>query len=398
MNIPMSGPDITDLERQAVLAVLETDYLSIGPQVEQFERAFAELTGNRYAVACNSGTSGLHMAMEAVNVKPNTLVITTPFSFVASSNCILYQGAIPIFVDIEPQTYNIDPSEVAQALADLQQAGERAARWFPPALRNEARRRRFPLSALLSVDVFGQPADADALQKLATEYGIPLVEDACEALGSSYKGRPTGSLGDLAVFGFYPNKQITTGEGGMVVTNDESSAALCRSLRNQGRDVFDAWLGHTRLGYNYRISEMSAALGLVQLQRLPEIMAKRCQVANWYTEQLADMIGVTLLQVAATTSQMSWFVYVIRLDATYDRDEVIRQLQQRGVPSRPYFPPIHLQPFYRQRFGYHEGIYPLTEAVGASTLALPFSSKLSKTQVDYVCEMLRKVLAQCGAN
>jgi perosamine synthetase len=392
MVITMSAPDITDRERQAVLAVLATDVLSIGPVVERFEAAVANASGARHAVACSSGTSGLHLALAALGVKRGSLVLTTPFSFIASANAILYRDAIPVFVDVDPVTGNIDADQVGRALADLEAGGPAAAGWLPPALR---KRKRFPVSGVLSVDVFGQPADADALQALTRRYGIPLIEDACEAFGARYRERPAGSLGDAAVFGFYPNKQITTGEGGAVVTDDPHTAALCRSMRNQGRDVFDSWLGHTRLGYNYRLPEMAAALGVVQVERLPELLQKRDQVAQWYNRALAGVEGVETPRLSATTTRISWFVYVIRVDAAYDRDEVVRRLAARGVPSRLYFPPIHLQPFYRQRFGYGPGMYPVTEELGARSLALPFSGKLGQEQVVRVVDTLQEVLPLC---
>jgi len=221
---------------------------------------------------------------------------------------------------------------------------------------------------------------------------LVIIEDACEAIGAEYKGRKAGTFGDAAVFAFYPNKQMTTGEGGMIVTNRDDWDGLLRSLRNQGRDIFDAWLNHTRLGYNYRMDEMSAALGLAQLGRIEELLAKRDRVAGWYNERLKEADGIRVPYIAPTTTRMSWFVYVIRLEPDINRDALMTMLDEKGIPSRPYFTPIHLQPFYRERFGYREGDFPVTEAVGRSTLALPFSSVMTQDQVDYVCQKLAEVL------
>ena len=372
----MSAPDLTDADVAAVLRVLRTPQLSLGPHLEAFERAFAVWVGEPHAVAVNSGTSGLHLCVLAVGVEADDLVITSPFSFVASANCILYERAVPIFVDVDPVTGNLDPAQVAECARDLRTGGRAAERWLPPTLR-AAGTRDGRLKALLPVHAFGQPADMDALGAVARAHGLALIEDACEAVGAAYRGRPAGTLGDAAVFAFYPNKQMTTGEGGMIVTARADWDALFRSLRNQGRDVFDAWLNHSRLGYNYRLDEMSAALGLAQLQRLDELLAKRARVAAWYSEHLADVDGLEPPQLAETTTRMSWFVYVVRL-----------HLAEAGYPSRPYFTPIHLQPFYARRFGYQPGAFPVTERLGECSLALPFSSLMREEQVEQVCRHL----------
>jgi perosamine synthetase len=248
------------------------------------------------------------------------------------------------------------------------------------------------LKAILPVHAFGQPADMDPILAVAHQHHLAIIEDACEAIGAEYKGHKAGTLGDAAVFAFYPNKQMTTGEGGMIVTDNEEWANLFRSLRNQGRDVFDAWLNHTRLGYNYRLDEMSAALGLAQMARVDELLAKRAQVAAWYNERLAEVEGVERPHVAATTTRMSWFVYVVRVRSPAERDEMMRHLAEAGIPSRPYFTPIHLQPFYRQRFGYARGDLPVTERLGDVSLALPFSSAMTQEQVDRVCDALQGAL------
>ncbi len=396
LRIPMSSPDISDAEIQAVVETLRTPTLSIGPRLDAFERAVATVAGVTWGVGVNSGTSGLHLCVIAAGVQPDDLVITTPFSFIASANCILYERGVPVFVDVDPVTGNIDPRLAASAAADLAHGGAQADRWLPPALRG-ARRPAGRLRALLPVHAFGQPADMDALLDVAHSHDLAVIEDACEAIGAAYKERPAGSLGDAAVFAFYPNKQITTGEGGMIVTDHDSWARLFSSLRNQGRDIFDGWLNHTRLGYNYRLDELSAALGLVQVNRLETLLTKRARVASWYSERLTGMELIETPRVASTTTRMSWFVYVVRILPPARRDTVVHLLAERGIPSRPYFTPIHLQPFYRERFGYRGGEFPVTEYLGAVSLALPFSSMMTEDQVDAVCEALCDAVQQSVA-
>jgi len=387
MQVPMSAPDLTEAEIDAVNRVMQTSTLSIGPQIQAFEQAFAVYTGANHAVGLNSGTSGLHLCVIAANVRDHDYVITTPFSFIASANCVLYERATPIFVDVDPQTGNIDPALVAEAADALATGGTAARRWLPPRLRDVGMQGQ--LRALLPVHAFGQPADMDALIETARRHHLALIEDSCEAIGAEYKGRQAGTLGDAGVFAFYPNKQITTGEGGMIVTSHERWDALFRSLRNQGRDIFDAWLNHTRLGYNYRLDELSAALGLAQIQRIDDLLARRAQVAAWYNQRLAEVDLVDCPFIAPTTTRMSWFVYVVRIQTPASRDEVMRRLAEEGIPSRPYFTPIHLQPFYRETFGYAVGDFPVTEQLGEVSLALPFSGVMSEEQVDLVCQRLR---------
>lgn len=391
MRVPMSSPDLNDDDRQAVLEVLQTPYLSLGPRLTAFEQAVAEYVGSRFAAAVNSGTAGLHLAVIAAGVAENDLVITTPFSFVASANCILYERGIPIFVDVDRQTGNIDPVQVQEAVEALLAGGSAARRWLPPALRGAAGVRLGKLRAILPVHAFGQPADMDPLISLACRHNLTIIEDACEAIGARYKFRMAGTLGDAGVFAFYPNKQMTTGEGGIIVTDREDWDALFRSLRNQGRDVFDAWLNHSRLGYNYRLDEMSAALGLSQLRRLDELLEKRQRAADWYRERLADIPWIATPYIAPTTTRMSWFVYVVRIMPPAERNTVMVRLEEMGIPSRPYFSPIHLQPFYRQRFGYGEGDFPITEELGQTCLALPFSGVMRQEEVDMVCDALRRI-------
>lgn len=395
MRINMSSPDVTAAEKRAVQDVLDTSYLSIGPQLQAFEEAMGAASGTQHAVGVNSGTSGLHLAVIAAGIRPGDLVITTPFSFIASANSILYERGVPVFVDVEERTGNIDPQQVRTAVKELLQGGAAARRWLPPALRPAADGAALPpqrVQAIMPVHAFGQPVDMDPLLELARAQDLRVIEDACEALGAEYKGRRAGSLSDAAVFAFYPNKQITTGEGGMIVTNDAGWADLCRSLRNQGRDIFDAWLNHTRLGYNYRLDEMSAALGRVQLERLEELMEKRARVAGWYDERLAALEGVERPYIVPNTTRMSWFVYVVRILPPASRDEIMTKLAESGIPSRPYFTPIHLQPFYRAKFGYERGDFPVTEHLGDVSLALPFSSVMREDEVDQVCAALRASL------
>jgi dTDP-4-amino-4,6-dideoxygalactose transaminase len=372
-TIPMSEPDIGPAERTAVMDVLDGKTLALGPRLAAFEETLAAKVGARHGIAVNSGTSALHLCLIAAGVGEGDVVITTPFSFVASANCILYVRARPVFVDVDPVTLTLDPERVERAVQAIGRSGQR-------------------VKAVLPVHVFGQAADMDAILAVAERHGLAVIEDACEAIGGAYKGRPLGTLGDAGTFAFYPNKQMTTGEGGMIVTNDERWDALARSLRNQGRDVFDEWLAHTRLGYNYRLDEMSAALGLAQVERLDEILAKRARVASWYEARLAGVEGVATPRMSAATTTQSWFVYVVRLPDLATRAHVMRELGVRGIPSRPYFPPIHLQPFYRADYGFRPGQFPITEAAGETCLALPFFGTMSEDAVDTVCGALGEAL------
>lgn len=386
MRIPMSSPDLTDREREAVLAVLQTPRLSMGPQIEAFEAAVAARVGARHAIGVSSGTAGLHIAVRLAGVQDGDLVLTSPFSFVASANVMLYERAVPVFVDVDPETGNLDPSAAARAVAEL--ARGQAARWLPRrGVSPEAK-----LRSLLPVDAFGQPADFDPLLEAARQLDLPVIEDACEAFGASYKGRAAGMLGDVGVYAFYPNKQMTTGEGGVLVTDRDDWAELARALRNQGRAPGDTWLEHTHLGYNYRMDEMSAALGVAQMGRLDELLVKREKVAAWYGERLAEMRGVVSTPVAPTTTRLSWFVYVVRLGPALDRGRVMQRLEAKGIPSRPYFAPIHLQRYFIDRFGYRPGDFPVAEDLGRRSLALPFSGVMAEAEVDEVCQALREAM------
>ncbi|MDD2921973.1 MAG: DegT/DnrJ/EryC1/StrS family aminotransferase [Anaerolineales bacterium] len=381
-KIPMSSPDLTDADRQAVIEVINTPNLSMGKWTPAFEKTFCDLTGAKHAIAVNSGTAGLHLCVRAAGIGAGDLVITTPFSFVASSNVMLFENAIPVFVDIDPRTGNINPDLVADAARNIQ-------KYLPRALRNTDYVIRKNLKALLPVDIFGQPADMDAINAVAKEHGLKVIEDSCEALGATYKGKHAGTLGDFGVFAFYPNKQITTGEGGVIITNDDKAAHFMRAMRNQGRAPGDTWLQHTHLGYNYRIDEMSAAMGTTQMSRLGEIMAKREQVAAWYESRLSEIAGIEIPFIESFTTKSSWFVYVIRFDKKINRDEIAKRLDARGIPVRPYFLPIHLQPYMAEKFGYKEGDFPVTEDLGKRGLAIPFSGVMTEEQVDFVCNIIR---------
>ncbi len=390
----MSSPDLTQTEREAVLAVLNTPNLSMGQEILDFEQAICAYTGAKHALGVNSGTAGLHLCIRAAGIQEGDWVLTTPFSFVASTNVILFERAIPVFVDVDPLTGNIDVACVRDAVGDLRAGGSAARRWLPrqgvkgDGVQNDAPR----LKAILPVDVFGQPADLDPILEVAQANNLKVIEDSCEAIGATYKQRPAGRVGDYGVFAFYPNKQMTVGEGGVIVTDDDEAANLMRALRNQGRAPGDTWLQHTHLGYNYRLDEMSAALGRVQVSRLDELLDKRAQVARWYEARLAEIPGVEIPVVLPETTRMSWFVYVIRLFRGIDRDRVSKELKKRGIPNRPYFIPIHLQPYVAAQFGYREGDYPVTEDLGRRGLALPFSGVMLEGEVARVCEGLREIL------
>jgi perosamine synthetase len=363
-SVPLASPDIGARELQVVTEVLRSGVLALGGFAEQFETGIAGLAGRRAGIACSSGTAGLHLGVRALEICDGDEVVTTPFSFVASANCVMYERAVPRFVDIEEESLGLDPALVEDAAT--------------------ARTR-----AILPVHVFGRPCRIDDVMAIARRRGWSVIEDACEGLGSTVGGRPLGSFGDVAVFAFYPNKQITTGEGGMVVTDDAMIAETIRSLRNQGRDSDGTWLRHVRLGYNYRLDELSAALGVAQLERLTELQAGRARVARAYEEALGGLDWVTLPRAGAGES-VDWFVYVVRLHPEIDRNRVIGQLAEVGVASRPYFSPLHLQPFYRATFGFAPGDFPVAERVAASTLALPFSSRLPDDDVRYVADALRE--------
>lgn len=369
MEIPLARPDITEREIEAVVLVLRSPHLSLGPKLREFEQKLAEYTGVKYAVVVNSGTSALHLIIKALEIGEGDEVITTPFSFVASSNCILFERARPIFVDIDSLTWNIDTNLIEEKITDK-------------------------TKAILAVDVFGHPAEWDHLRKIAKKYSIRLIEDAAEALGSEYKGKRLGPLADGTIFGFYPNKQITTGEGGAILTDDEEMAELCRSLRNQGRSNGNGWSQHNRLGYNYRLSDINCALGIAQLERVDEILAKRECAAQLYNERLQGIEGIEIPYTSPEVKR-SWFVYVIKLRDGFNkenRENILQELRNKGIACSNYFIPIHLQPFYREMFGYQMGHFPVTERIAERTIALPFYGNITQKEIDYVCDNLIKIV------
>ncbi len=366
MRIPLSAPDVTEREIEAVAAVLRTPHLSLGPKLAEFERDVAAYAGTRHAVAVNSGTSGLHLSVRALGLKDGDEVITTPFSFVASANALLYEGARPVFVDIDPWTLNIDP------------------RGIEPAVTTRTR-------AIMVVHVFGRPAEMGAIMAVARRHGLKVIEDACEAIGAECGGRKVGGLGDAGIFAFYPNKQITTGEGGVIVTDDATVADSARRMRNQGRDPSSDWFEHAELGYNYRISDINCALGVEQLRRVEGILRLRESVALRYSERLRHESRLLLPEPSIDGGRVSWFVYVVRLGGRFtreQRDRIVFELRERGIGCGRYFAPIHLQPFYARSFGYRAGDFPHAERIADRCIALPFFNKLTEAQQDEVCRRL----------
>jgi dTDP-4-amino-4,6-dideoxygalactose transaminase len=361
-RIELSAPLIDGRDEELVLETLRSGWLSLGPTGPRFEELFAEAVDARRCAAVSSGTAGLHLSMRLAGVGPGDEVITSPFSFVASANCAIYEGATPVFADIDPRTFNLDPAAVEDAVTERTRA-------------------------VVAVDIFGYPCELDPLIELCDRHGLALVEDACEALGARYKGRPIGSHGHPAVFAFYPNKQITTGEGGCVTTDDEDEHELLVSLRNQGRLETSSWLMHGRLGYNYRLDDVSAALGIGQLEKLDRILAARAAAAARYTESLAS-VDVEPPLADDDDHVRSWFVYVVKLPQGADRDAVAARMAEQGVATAPYLPSIHLQAYMRERYGFREGMLPVSEDCSARTLALPFHSRLADDDQEFVVEVL----------
>jgi len=367
----LSKPDISDHDRTAVLEVLNSTALSLGPKVPAFEQAIARITGADYAIAVNSGTSGLHLCVKAAGVSDGDEVITSPFSFVASANCILFERAKPVFVDIDPATYNIDSSRIEEAITPR-------------------------TKAIMLVHVFGRPCALSEIMSIAHKHQLAVIEDACEAIGARYHDQAVGTFGRTGVFAFYPNKQLTTGEGGVIVTRERAIAESCRRWRNQGRSAACEWLAHETIGYNYRLSDINCALGLSQLSRLHEILALRRHVAELYNQKLQKVPEVIAPSLEEPGSIVSWFVYVVRLVDDFDkedRDAVMSALRNDGIDCRNYFPPIHLQPLYRNECGFRKGAFPVTEHIAKRTIALPFYNRLSELEVDYVCRSLQRALS-----
>ncbi len=368
-KIPLAKIDITEKEKKAVEKVLNNSYLSLGKKYLEFEKIMARFSSVKYAIAVNSGTSGLHLIIRALGIGEGDEVITTPFSFIASSNCILYEKAKPVFVDIDEKTFNINVSKIEEKITKK-------------------------TKAILAVDVFSQPADWNELEKIAKKYNLLLIEDSAEALGSEYKGKKCGSFGDAAIFAFYPNKQITTGEGGMILTNNRKIYNLCRSMANQGRRIKNGkWLEHIMLGYNYRLDEMSCALGIAQMERIQEILEKRKKVADLYNKKLKSVKGLETLYIKPG-NKISWFVYVVKLSETLigKRDEIIKRMAKRGIQCGNYFQSIHLQSFYRKEFSYKIGDFPVAENLSKRTLALPFFNNLTEKEIDFVVRSLKEII------
>jgi perosamine synthetase len=366
--IPLSRPYLDEREEELVLDVLRSGRLSLGPMIDRFEELAAEVVAAPYAAAVSSGTAGLHLLAHLAGIRPGDEAITSSFSFVASANCAIYEGAAPVFADIDPRTFNLDPAAVEAAVTE---------------------RTRL----IVAVDVFGYPCELDELRAIADRHGIALIEDSAEALGAEYKGSPLGSHGIPAVFGFYPNKQMTTGEGGIVATHDEEQWQLLRSLRNQGRADSGGWLAHARLGWNYRIDDLSAAVGVAQLEKLDLLLSLRSEVAGRYGRLLADVDGVDAPTLDDADHRRSWFVYVVTLAEGVDRERVIAELAAAGIETSRYFPLIHLQPYMRERFGFTHGLCPVAENVARRTLALPFYPQLEPEEQERVIDALSVALS-----
>jgi perosamine synthetase len=367
-TIGLSLPWLDEREEELVADVLRSGRLSLGPTIDRFEETFAEYVGAPYAAAVSSGTAGLHLLCIAAGVGPGDEVVTSPYSFVASANCAVYEGATPVFADIDPRTLNLSPAAVEAAITDRTRA-------------------------VVAVDIYGYPCELDELRALCEAREIALIQDACEALGARYKGELLGSHGPPAVFAFYPNKQMTTGEGGMVTTHSESEWRLLRSLRNQGRADTGGWLEHARLGFNYRLDDIGAAIGLGQLEKLDAILAGRSAVAARYGELLAGVPGLELPCADDVDHERSWFVYVVALPRGVDREAVIAKLTERGVQTARYLPCIHLQAYMQERFGYRVGLCPVAEEIASRTLAIPFHARLEEDDQAYVADALRDALS-----
>ncbi|MGD0976825.1 MAG: DegT/DnrJ/EryC1/StrS family aminotransferase [Minisyncoccia bacterium] len=369
---PIAKPYIKERERQLVMEVLNSGNLSLGPRYIEFEKKFAEKIGTKYACAVSSGTAGLHLAMIATGIGPGDEVITSPFSFIASANSVLYVGAKPVFVDIEPVTYNIDPSKIEEKITPK-------------------------TKAILVVHIFGQSADMSPILKIARKHKLQIIEDACESVCAKFKNKNVGTFGESAIFAFYPNKQMTTGEGGIIVTNDKNIYTLCVSLRNQGRSENMQWLDHSRLGYNYRLDEMSAALGLAQLEKLDFMIKKKRTIAQLYNKYFAKHDRIIAVPQIGKENTHSWFVYTVRIkDQKINRDEIIEDLHKQGISTKPYLPSIHLFGFYRDKFNYKRGDFPVSEMVSDSSLALPFYIGLKEADIKHIANKVLEVLMKYG--
>jgi perosamine synthetase len=366
-RVPLSRPFLDERDEELVLDVLRSGRLSLGPAIERFEELLAERVGAPYAAAVSSGTAGLHMLCHIAGVEPGDEVITSPVSFVATANCFIIEGGVPVFADVDARTLNLDPAAVEAAIT--------------------ARTK-----GIVVVDMFGYPCELDELRAIAERHGLWLIDDSCEALGAEYKGRPIGSHGPSGAFGFYPNKQLTTGEGGMVTTHSEEEWELLRSLRNQGRSYDSRWFHHPRVGFNYRLTDIQAALGIGQLEKLDRMLELRGAAAARYTELLADVDGVEAPLADDEDHKRSWFVYVIKVAPGIDRDAVLDRLAVQGIEAGHYVPAVHLQPYMRERYGFAEGVCPVAEDACSRTLALPFFPQLEAAEQELVIEALTAAL------
>lgn len=356
-KIQLAKPFIDKNDINGVIGALKSGKLSLGPKYKKFEEMMADYVGTKYACAVSNGTCGLHLTVKAIGLRPRDEVITSPFSFISSSNCLLFEGVIPKFVDIEEKTYNMDPQYIEE---------------------NITKKTR----AILVVHIFGQPANMDKILSIAKKHNLKIIEDSCESLGATYKGQMAGTMGQAGVYAFYPNKQMTTGEGGIIVTNEKKINDLCVSLRNQGRNNQNDWLIHDRLGYNYRIDEMSAALGVTQLKKLNWMINKKRKIASWYNQALTGYKSIIVPEIGANRTH-SWFVYVIRI-ANGSRNKLMEELEKNNIYTRPYLPVIHLQPFMKKMFNFSRGDFPIAEKVSSQTLALPLYIGLNKKDIQYI--------------
>lgn len=364
----LAKPYITSSDKKAVIDVLSSGNLSLGPRHKEFEEKFAKEIGTKYACSVSSGTAGLHLAMIAADIKPGDEIITSPFSFIASANCILYMGAKPVFVDIDPLTYNIDPNKIEEALTPK-------------------------TKAILVVHIFGQAADMTRIGKIAKKHNLKIIEDACESINAKHNNQKVGTFGESAVFAFYPNKQMTTGEGGMVVMDSKKIYKLCNSLKNQGRSENMQWLDHERLGYNYRMDELSAALGITQLKKIDFLIKERQKIASTYTKLLLPYSNIIQVPTVDKNNNHTWFVYVALIkNKQMKRDKLIIELAKRGISTKPYLPSIHLFSFYKNKFDYKNGDFPIAETVSDSAVALPFYIGLKKNDIKYIVQTLIKTL------
>jgi perosamine synthetase len=371
-RVPLSRPYVDEHDEELVLDVLRSGRLSLGPAIERFEELFAEQVGAPYAAAVSSGTAGLHMLCHIAGVGEGDEVITSPVSFVATANCFIFEGGRPVFADVDPKTLNLDPTAVEAAITDR-------------------------TKGIVAVDMFGYPCELDELRAIADRHGLWLIDDSCEALGAEYKGGAIGSHGVSGAFGFYPNKQITTGEGGMVTTHSEEEWELLKSLRNQGRSYDSRWFHHVRLGFNYRITDIQAALGIGQLEKLDRLLAMRSDVAARYGELLAGVDGVEAPLADDANHRRSWFVYVVKLAQGVDRDSVLERLATQGIEAGLYVPAVHLQPYMRERYGFAEGTCPVAEDACSRTLALPFFPQLEAEDQERVVSALRDAVTGSGS-